>query len=130
MGYHVCVRLPVKLEWIYAAQGGHPENEYAWNGNYMRNKKGAYLCNFKDTTGFYSEIALITAPQKSFVPNDYGIYNMCGNVAEMLMEEGAHKGGSWHTGIEFVSIHAPDPYAGISTASPFIGFRPVISVVE
>ncbi|MEI8201577.1 MAG: hypothetical protein WCH34_01100 [Bacteroidota bacterium] len=51
-----------------------------------------------------------------------GIYNMCGNVAEMVAEKGIAVGGSWKdTGYD-VRIESTINY---SEPSPSIGFRPV-----
>ncbi len=55
---------------------------------------------------------------------------MSGNVAETLAEPGRTKGGCFNrTGYD-IRIDAPDEFAGFTGASPFIGFRPVITVLE
>lgn len=63
------------------------------------------------------------APSQSFYPNDWGLYNMSGNVAEMISEKGIAMGGSWHdTGYD-VRTESAQSY---TDASPLIGFRPVL----
>ena len=36
-------------------------------------------------------------PASSYFPNDFGLYNTSGNVAEMLFEEGLAIGGGWRS---------------------------------
>ena len=44
---------------------------------------------------FSLDYADITAQVSSYYPNSFGLYNVCGNVAEMVAEKGKAKGGSW-----------------------------------
>jgi gliding motility-associated lipoprotein GldK len=76
-------RLPTEHEWEYAARGGHDQAPYPWGGYYTRNAKGCLLANFKPGRGNYPEDGgLYTVRVDSYFPNDYGLYNMAGNVAE------------------------------------------------
>lgn len=144
------VRLPDENEWIWAAKGGHADAVYPWGAPYLRNAKGDMMCNIacvgdesisrdlKERKFVYrrpeernmsADNADITAPVKSYWPNDYELYNMAGNVAEMLAQPGTTKGGSWYTGGYDARIDAADPNQGGTQPTAFIGFRPVFTVV-
>lgn len=76
-------RLPTEHEWEYAARGGHALAPYPWGGYYLRNAKGCLLANFKPGRGNYPEDGgLYTVKADAYFPNDYGLYNMAGNVSE------------------------------------------------
>jgi len=99
-------RLPTETEWEYAAQANQGSREYnnyrgrkkyPWEGDYTRNGKrvgrGDQLANFKQGKGDYGGIAGwsddgadITAEVMSYKPNDLGLYDMAGNVAEWVSD--------------------------------------------
>ncbi|MFD0989949.1 gliding motility lipoprotein GldJ [Mariniflexile jejuense] len=99
-------RLPTETEWEYAALGlseirsynlYRGRKKYPWDGQYTRNGsrkyRGDQLANFKQGKGDYGGIAGwsddgadITNAVKSYEPNDFGLYDMAGNVAEWVAD--------------------------------------------
>ncbi len=76
-------RLPNEAEWEYAARGGLDHSMYPWGGPYTRNMDGCFLANFKPLRGNYvDDGGYNSLPVGSYEPNDYGLYDMAGNVAE------------------------------------------------
>lgn len=79
-------RLPKESEWEYAARGGLNSSIYPWGGMYTRNNEGCFLANFKPLRGRYGDDGGIhTMEVAAFSPNDFGLYDMAGNVAEWTL---------------------------------------------
>ncbi|MFY0644115.1 MAG: SUMF1/EgtB/PvdO family nonheme iron enzyme [Bacteroidia bacterium] len=135
---HVKARLPRKNEWIRAARGDS-RMSYA-NGALLKNEEGLPMYNYKqigdeyvsqseegeyiviDSLGFDSD-SYITTQIPSYYPNEFGLYNMCGNVAE-LVEEGVAMGGSWNSTGYDIRVDSEMP----ASKSCEIGFRVLLEI--
>ena len=81
--YAMDFSLPSEAEWEYAARGGLANSPYPWGGPYLRNAEGCFLANFKPLRGNYiGDGGYQTVIVAHYPPNDYGLYDMAGNVAE------------------------------------------------
>jgi len=81
-------RLPSEAEWEYASRGGRDMNKYPWGNPYIRNSKGCMLANFKPGRGnFYDDGFAYTSPVRAYFPNDYGLFDTSGNVAEWCLDD-------------------------------------------
>lgn len=151
--------LPTEIQWEWAARGGKTESPYPWGGPYLVNKKGCYLANFKPLRGNYAaDGGLYTVPVDRYWPNDYGLYNMAGNVAEWTsttyfnnayqiladvnpdinytvqendpqwMRRKVIRGGSWRDVAYYLQNSTRD-YEYADTAKAYIGFRCVIQQI-
>jgi len=142
-GFDIEVKLPEKHQWIWAAMGGRSQAMYPWGNWYLRNNKGKPMCNFKRVEDYQviknrktglpevhvqeSSVSFFTSEVKSYYPNRYGLYNMCGNAAEMISEKGICMGGSWDDYGGNVNTRAEATYDG---PTPMVGFRPIFIITE
>lgn len=144
-------RIPTHIEWLRAVRGNQMLNTYAWGGPYLRNSKGMILANFLQSgsecitrnpeTGklevttekvgyvFNSSMdgADVTAPSISYWPNDFGLYNMNGNVSEMISDKNLVVGGDWRSPGYDIRNESARAYKGSSVT---VGFRVIATYVE
>ncbi len=153
-------KLPTEEQWEWAARGGRKQAPFPWGGPFIVNKKGCYLANFKPNRGNYSsDGGLYTVKVTSYTPNDYGLYNMSGNVSEwtassyfnnsamvvddmnptirydiketdpLWMKRKVIRGGSWKDVAYYLQVSTRD-YEFADTAKAYIGFRCIIDFLE
>lgn len=138
-------RLPTSEEWEYAARGGLVGKRFPWNvyvddrpgviNHFRANFYNSRTFDFEDRyeeKGYHPDYATggypYTAPVASFRPNNYGLYDMSGNVREWTGTASGSsmiiRGGSWGTNGSFCRIGAQQTSAPGST-NYSIGFRTV-----
>ncbi|MDB5136206.1 MAG: SUMF1/EgtB/PvdOfamily nonheme iron enzyme [Mucilaginibacter sp.] len=153
LAHRLPYELPTEAEFEYAARGGRIGTDYPWGGPYIKNAKGCLLANFKPGRGNYSDDGgAYTVNVRSYFPNDYGLYNMAGNVAEWtsssfdesastfvhdlaptfnyeakpgdapVLKRKVVRGGSWKD-IGYFLQNATRTYEYQDTAKSYIGFR-------
>lgn len=129
----VIVRIPTSDEWKYIATSGHPYYIYSWEGNSLRYSEGKnmgmFRCNFnssKYSADQFGDFAELTAPVYAYQPNELGVFNTSGNVAEFVQDEDFAYGGHYFSSYEKTTVNSKMN----AIAMPTNGFRYVIEVIK
>lgn len=133
--------LPSQIHWVWAASGGKDGVAYSMGEPFLtardgtpyyhylhlgdesicRTDSGFRVVNLSYDMGVYLNTdSDIPYPAKSLRANGYGLYNMCGNVAEMVSNPNLAVGGSWLDPGYDIRIYSTKEY---TQPSPQIGFR-------
>jgi formylglycine-generating enzyme required for sulfatase activity len=119
-------KLPSKKEWelmsgnctdLLKNAGKNEKGQIAFNHRWAKDDE-EWMKDVERAGNHYSSD--IFAPVFSYWPNNLKLYNMLGNVAEMVSEKGISKGGSWMNVLEECNIENDIPYSGPSAV---VGFR-------
>ena len=123
-------RLPTEIEWEYAARGGRSKQTFPWGDQYIANRMNIWEGPFPEKN-LMLDGYLGPAPVNAYLPNDYGLYNMVGNVWEWV-KGGTPKvrvlrGGSFIDSLDgrfnhIVMVSTRQENTGDSAASN-VGFR-------
>ena len=147
--------LPSEAQWEWAARGGLQNSPYPWGGPYPTNQNGCFLANFKPQRGNYMlDGNFYPAVVAFYNYNDYGLYDMSGNVAEWCLDtyspsasafvsdmnpvykynasrndpaERTRKvvrGGSWKDISKYITIYSRD-FQFQDSCTSYIGFRTI-----
>jgi formylglycine-generating enzyme len=102
--------LPSESEWEWAARGGKEGAKYPWGGPYSCSTCDYHNANFKPYRGNYDADGFsYTAPINAYAPNEFGLYNMAGNVSEWCIDAYADNSVAVSWDLNTVNVDAENP---------------------
>jgi formylglycine-generating enzyme required for sulfatase activity len=114
-------RLPTKQEWEgMAIIGADPKEKEKYIKKKGTNLYKLYEPQHISMTTEQVDNNQLTAPVKSYLPNSLGLYNLIGNVSELVKEKGMAKGCSWKHDPNAVNVWKDDP---CTAPNSWTGFR-------
>lgn len=142
-------RLPLEVEWEYAAKSGVGGRTFPWDGYNAQDERGNYLANYMQERGVFNlDGYTLMAPVRAFPANEFGLFNMAGNVSEWVADSYSstyqvlrrdqimvtpanldfseqrkvHRGGSWASSLFFIGSGVRN-HQFAHRPSPTVGFR-------
>lgn len=127
----ILYRLPTKKEWELAAGGKLDIDKYPYGYEITEFKSHGKVYNtfncLYERIDSNANLSTNVIPVFSSEPNKYGIYNMIGNVSEMIAEKGISKGGHFNLYIDDCRIENNRKYY---FPECWLGFRCVCEIVN
>ncbi|MDX2000829.1 MAG: SUMF1/EgtB/PvdO family nonheme iron enzyme [Chitinophagales bacterium] len=121
--------LPTPEDWTYAARGTGT-GKFPWPGDlpFVINKDSSVTryCNYRDLAREDSSKQVFYAPVKSYYKSKFGLYNVCGNVAEMTSLPDVFMGGSFYSDSTQVGVQRTSDKR-VTAPSIYVGFRFVLT---
>jgi hypothetical protein len=113
----VTFRMPTADEWMFAAKGGNRSKGYAYAGS-----------NNIDEVAWYSGNTSSKQKVKQKMPNELGIYDMSGNVDELVNYKTSggyyyYYGGSYNYNSSYCGYTSYHDNIYYGSTQPYIGFR-------
>lgn len=125
-------RLPTLKEWEFGASNGGKSSQTPFKNNKVKDEDcNCYQANLKYVINneniYKNDGGFFMVKTDAYSPNDLGLYNMIGNVAELINDKNISKGGGWNS---FLKDSYIEKNKTCLEANPETGFRIVMEVIQ